>query len=135
VSNETRQTYLRSTEKQDEEVVKKTGRDLGIIKSMAERRAAAYLAKQKDQQVLQNLKSNLTVMLATVESLEAVTNSEDHGGDADIEDASGIGTLGLNRATRHGRGMKRKQAEEELLKHAVEFHKLTKTMKEERRQS
>jgi hypothetical protein len=74
-------------------------------------------------------------MLATVESLEAVTNSEDHGGDADIEDASGIGTLGLNRATRHGRGMKRKQAEEELLKHAVEFHKLTKTMKEERRQS
>jgi hypothetical protein len=135
VSNETRQTYLTSTEKQDEEVVKKTGRDLGIIKSMAERRAAAYLAKQKDQQVLQNLKSNLTAMLATVESLEAVTNSEDHGGDADREDASGIGTLGLNRATRHRRVTKRKQAEEELLKHAVEFHDLTKTIREERRQS
>jgi hypothetical protein len=135
VSNETRQTYLTSTEKQDEEVVRKTGRDLGTIKGMAERKAATYLAKQKDQQVLQNLKSNLTAMLATVESLEAVTNSEDHGGDADIEDASGIGTPGLNRATRHGRGTKRKQAEEELWKHAIEFHKMTRAMREERRQS
>ena len=135
MSNEVRQTYLTSTEKQDEEVVKKTGRDLGTIKGMAERKAAAYLAKQKDLQVLQNLKSNLTALLATVESLEAVTNSEDHGGDVDIEDASGIGTLGLNRATRRGRGTKQKQAEEELWKHAVEFQKLTKTMREERRQS
>lgn len=64
-----RQTYLISTEEQDEEVVKKTKRDL------------------KDQQALQILKSNLTTMLATVESLEAVTNSEDHGGDTDVEDA------------------------------------------------
>jgi hypothetical protein len=134
VSNQTRQTYLTSTEKQDEEVVKKTGRDLGIIKGMAERKAATYLAKQKDQQVLQDLKSNLTAMLATVESLEVVTNSEDYG-DGDTEGASGIGTPGLNRATRHGRGTKRKQAEEELWKHAVEFHKMTKTMREERRQS
>ena len=76
-------------------------------------------------------------MLATVEILEkTVVVSEDHGGDADLEDAgNGIGASGLSRATRHGRGTNRKQVEEELWRHASEFQKTVRTARDERRQS
>jgi hypothetical protein len=138
MSDEARQAYLTSSEKQDEEVVRKTGRGLGMMKDMGELKAATYLTDQKHQQVVEDLKIKAKDLLATIEILEeTVAESEENGGDNDLEDASGmgIGTPGLNRATRHGRGTKRKLAEDELLKKATDFQKMTKTMKDEQRLS
>jgi hypothetical protein len=119
-------------------VVKKTGRDLAIMKDMGERRAATCLTNQKNQQLVEDLKIKAKDLLATIEILEkTVADSEEHGRDNDVEDASviGTGTPGPGRATRHGRGTKRKQAEEDLWRKATDFQRMTKTIKDERRQS
>ena len=133
LTDEARRAYLADTLKQDEESIKKTGRDLAIMRSIGEWKAAKYLEKQKDQQALQNLKTSLKDMLARVEVLEKTAVNEGDQGEIDGDEVGVVGTPELSRTTRNSRGTKRKQDVEELFQQATDIHKVAKTMKDEGR--
>ena len=135
LTDEARQTYLADTLKQDEEIIKKTGRDLALIMLKGERKAVKYLEKQKHQQTLQNLKTNLKCMLSKVEILEKTVVNADDQGEIDHDGAGVFGTPGLRRSASNGRGTKRKQDVEDLWRQASDIHKVAKTMKDEDRLS
>ena len=138
MSPPSRHTYLRATKKHDEELIASAGRDLAIIKTAAERKAAEYVLKQERQRGLQAVKEKAKAFVALVESMENTETEAEEQTDLDesMDDlVPGGATQAAGRATRGGLGRKRKQEEGDLGKQAAEINKMVKTMKEQRRQS
>lgn len=122
---------------QDEDLVKKAGRDVANMKVTGAKRATSLLAKRERQRELDEFETKAKGLLTLIENMKK-TEAEDQANDTDGEDSGNgrrSGTPGAPRATRNGLGTKRKHEEEELARQVGEMSRMVKIAKPNRRQS